>query len=89
MPENMLANWLENRPLKLVQQKMMLERIANINSVNNGFALYFLSAIYKKQKLPIPNDIIKRLNKVYSDDHYWGSKLQQFGLSISDLDKIQ
>ncbi len=79
----------EHRPLKLIQQKMMLERIANINSVNNGFALYFLSAIYKKQNLPVPNDISKRLKKVYSDDHYWGSKLQQFGLSISDLDKIK
>ena len=78
----------ENRKIKLVQQKKMLERIANVNSLNNGFALYFLAVIYKKQNLSIPKSIIKKLQKVYSNDNYWGSKLHQFGLSISDLDKI-
>ncbi len=76
----------ENRDIKLVQQKKMLERIANVNSVNNGFALYFLAVIYKKQNLLVPKSIKQRLQKVYDDDSYWASKLEQFGLSIFDFD---
>ena len=78
----------ENRPIKLAQQKLMLERIANINSVNNGFALYFLCAIYKKQNIPIPIDLKNRLTGVYENDHYWGSKTKSVWFKSVGFRKI-
>jgi len=79
----------ENRPEKIVQQIKMLRRVCDVNSPDNGFALYFLAQLQAKLQGSIEQDILRRLNSECETSAYWLNRLHDFGLAPDDLNALQ
>jgi radical SAM superfamily enzyme YgiQ (UPF0313 family) len=76
----------ENRPRKIHQQLVKLEKIANILSPNHAFALYFLALLQKRVFGAPEPEILERLRAELKRSEYWSYRMEQFGLSISQLE---
>lgn len=78
----------ETRPVKIKQQMQMLRRVCDVNSPDNGFALYFLGQLQAKLQGSIEADIIRRLENECKVSTYWLNRLHDFGLAPEDLNSL-
>lgn len=76
----------ETRPRKIQQQLVKLEKIANILSPNHAFALYFLALLQRREFGSADPAIIERLKGELKRSEYWSYRMEQFGLSVSQLE---
>lgn len=75
----------EKRPLKIAQQQAMLRAVSDIIAPENGFALYFLGYLQKREGGAIDPEIISRLEQKLKSSPYWRDRLAAFGLDLSHL----
>ena len=77
----------ENRPIKLQQQFKYLNNIITLIAPADPFPLYFYGYLQNKIYGAVEKSVIHKLSSMIASSHYWKSKFDYFGLSVTDLER--
>lgn len=75
----------EDRPVKIRQQFAHLQTLADVISLDNAFALYFIGYLQHKTYGKTEAAIVDRLAKRLATSPYWQDRFRAFGLALDDV----
>jgi hypothetical protein len=75
----------EKRPVKLQQQLVWLDYVANKTAPDNAIIIYFFAYLQYRVRGEVDSQVIERLEERLRRSEYWQQRFQLFGLSVDHV----